>query len=148
MSERNEKIIFSAKYVAYFIAIDLAVFFFLYFVHNTFFIGLSIADSVLKAVYEMIWRMFYGQLVLQCLCLTALRYLNLQHHLVLILLCAALTFIIAGLISFSDIAAVVKLFFFPTKQGMGEAFVLLITTACAWVVLEARPRESRKLEAN
>jgi hypothetical protein len=136
------------QFVAYalvFMAVDLGIFYVSYFLYGIIVARYPLRDSFVGALYEIIWRLLFSQAPLQFLFLLLVARLSGGYGFVATVASAVSAFFVAGIISFSTMHSVLRLFALPSRQGLGEGFVLLVTVSIAWLV--TKPLRDRAVAA-
>ena len=119
-----------------FIVADLLAFFAIYFVHALLIKEFSVSDSLMKATYEILWRLISLQLIIQIFLMFVVAIWGYQKYFVLQLLAAVVAFSVAAVISFSDSGAILKLLNPLVRSDIGEGFAIVISVSFAWAALK------------
>ena len=127
-----KKILDAIPFLGSLVAIDLLVFFLIYFFHTTLMKGFPITEAVAKGGYELLWRVISLQLVIQVALLLGLAYFNMHKNLFFVLASGVLSIVIATIIAYSA-SHIPKLLTLPNSVEVGEAFAIVVSLALAWL---------------
>ena len=124
------------SYMAYFLAVDVSVFFGIYFLHAVQSKGFGPSAAATTGLYEVIWRLVSLQLIIQILLMLVLFYLGAHRRIVFVLIAALIAFSISSILSFSDPSSILKLLYPGNREGIGEGFAIILSALCAWASIE------------
>ncbi|XOV78016.1 MAG: hypothetical protein ACFHVJ_13820 [Aestuariibacter sp.] len=130
-----KKITEAMPYLANLLALDVFIFFALFFAHSLLFKGFPIMESAAKGGAEVFWRVISLQIFIQVALLVALAHFSLHRGLPYVLLATVLSLVLAISIVYSP-SHLSKLLTLPSKDELGESFALILSIVLAWTFLK------------
>jgi hypothetical protein len=130
-----KKITEALPYLTNLLALDVLMFFVLFFVHSLVFKGFPVMESAAKGGYEVFWRLISLQVFIQIILLVILAHFSLHKGLPYLLLATALSLVLAISIVYSP-SHLPKLLTLPSKEELGESFALILSIALAWFFMK------------
>ena len=129
-----KKIKEAVPYLATLIALELFIFFAIYFSHSFIFKGFPIADSMAKGTYAIFWRVISLQIFIQIGLMLSLPLFKAHKNLLFLLLAVIGSLIIAISIVYTP-SHLSKLVTLPSREEIGEGVALIFSITLAWLFI-------------
>jgi hypothetical protein len=126
-----KKITEALPYLANLLALDVLIFFVLFFVHSLVLKDFPLLDSAAKGGYAVFWRIISLQVFVQIALFVVLAHFSLHKGLPYLLVGTVLSLVLATSMVYSP-ALLPKLLTLPSKEELGEGFALILSIVLAW----------------
>jgi hypothetical protein len=126
-----KKIKEALPYLATLIALELVVFFLVYFFHSLIFKDFPITESLAKGAYAIFWRVISLQIFIQIILMFSLALFKRYKELFFLLIAVTGSLIISISIVYSP-TLIPKLLSLPNKEEIGEGAAIILSIIIAW----------------